>query len=192
MKYIKTYERIVTLDLDDSDLRKMITQAIYSQPNKISLIKSILESGYDPNNYEARSFLFRIVTMDRDTSSVINEYLKMMSLFIEHGADLNDAGFDGDLLTAIVEDSSEDINGIRTLKDGANYLRRRKEYIRFLIKAGSDLSNKDFSFFKSLEALKKKRNIGKTAEDILNMAIEEKPEAYEKYLISKDIKKFNL
>ena len=184
MKYIKTYEALVTLELDQKDLVKIMDNAMMDK--KLILIRSLLQNKFDPDYRRQRS----------DNTLVLRaahaKDIDIVKLFIEFNCDLNlKVGYSSPQKT-IIEDILERVIQLQhssTLKDAAIELERYMDIIILLIKSGAKITN---PFMTELNSLRKRRNINITAEKLFNRIITEAPQEYKDYQLELTTDKYNL
>ena len=82
MKYLKTYEDIVTFDLNDNEKKELISMAI--ERGNINILKSLLDNGYLPDYIDD---IQPIITIQYHIEN--NYSLDMIKLFIDHGYNVN-------------------------------------------------------------------------------------------------------
>lgn len=182
MRYLKTYEEIITLDLDDSDKMTLLTNGLNN--GKVKLVKDILSSGIDPNTLSQTHNL--PILLDEITKDKPN--LEMIQMIIDSSADVN---FMVNGNTPIICCS------IYYIKS-ATHKGKLLEIIRKMLRAGADLFvvSKSFpynDFFGYLEIQKNRNYITQAFIDKLMKIIkEESPEQYDKYHIMIAAKKYNV
>lgn len=181
MKYIKTYEDIVTLDLNNSQKEKLMEMAI--EQDEVSIVKGLLDSGYMPNFIQDVQSVIATQTL---TTSI---NLDIVKLFIDYGYNVNLKDKEGDTAltcsTYILKKQTGDI-----------YV----EMIKMLIKAGADTTiivdkgdeDEDwkYDFYDRLEETERLSKPLK--KKILDFIKKEAPEQYNYYLMKQNVKKYNL
>ena len=175
MKYIKTYEKLIALELDNDDLIKIMNDAMSDQ--KIPLIRSLLENGFNPNFNTNYPLVLR---------SAVKKNIELVKLFIEFNANLNLEIYKQSMLLYILENP---IKSNATLTSAAKELNQLIDIIILLIKSGSEIKD---DFMNELNSLRKRRNIGSTAQKLKDRIINECSEQYDKYLLNQNINKYNL
>lgn len=175
MKYIKTFEKSVTLNITDKEEIKLMEYALDNEV--ISIVKSLLDNKFNPNTL-----------IDGDSMLIYYIYGRninydIIKLLLDYGADVN----------LKVNDNPPII-----LSYAGNYTTKNnsKEYIelfRLFLKYGAKLFVEDedgLDFFETIEmnsSLNKK-----TKKEILNIVKEESPEQYQEYISRLTAKKYNL
>lgn len=175
MKFIKTYESIITLDLNKKEEIKLMEYAL--EENVISIVKGLLDNNFDPNTLIQGDSMLIYYIYGRDIN------LKIVKLLLDYGADVN----------LIVGNNTPII-----LSYAGNYTKRinSNEYIelfRLFMKANVKLFVEDedgLNFFDHLENNSSMNK--KTKKEILNIVKEESPEQYQEYIGRKTAIKYNL
>ena len=177
MKYIKTFEKLITLDLEQKELNLLMSDALSN--NNLTVIRSLLENGYDPDSKDYGNFLIQ--------RAADKPNIEMVKLFIEFDANLNTINNKG--YSIIMEILNDSLDNESTLIASALRLQKYFETIILLIKSGEEIDEK---FITLLNSLRKRRNIGGTAENLFNRIVTECPKEYERYEINIQRNKFNL
>lgn len=183
MKYIKTFEDLITLDLEEKDLARVMDDAMTDQ--NVRLIKNLLENGFDPN---CRVTSARPYVLGAAEKCFYNDYeksLETVKLFIKFGANLNIIPYNTILEILL----GKPIYNTSTLTAAAVQLKQVSEILIILIKSGARITEK---FMTELNSIRKRRNIGKTAEELYHRIMNECAEEYERYELSIQTNKFNL
>lgn len=175
MKYIKTFEKSVTLNITDKEEIKLMEYALDNEV--ISIVKSLLDNKFNPNTLIDGDSMLTYYIYGRNINYDI------IKLLLDYGADVN----------LKVNDNPPII-----LSYAGNYTKNNnsKEYIelfRLFLKYGAKLFVEDedgLDFFETIEmnsSLNKK-----TKKEILNIVKEESPEQYQEYISRLTAKKYNL
>jgi len=175
MKYIKKFEKLITLDLEQKELDLLMGNAVST--NNLIVIRSLLDNGFDISSNQKVPLIFK---------AAYKNNIEMVKLFSEFGANLNIKNHNKSIIMTILSDSI-DMN--QTLTGAANNLKKYFEIIILLIKLGEEI---DEDFMTELNNLKNKRNIGRTADELYSLIINECPKEYERYEIYKTSNKFNI
>lgn len=178
MKYIKTYEDIVTLDLNNSQKEKLMEMAI--EQDEVSIVKGLLDSGYMPN------FIQDVQSVIATQTLTMSINLDIVKLFIDNGYNVNLRDREGD-----------------TTLTSSTYIFRKKtddkyfEMFKMLIKAGADTSvivdkGEDwrYDFYDRLE--ESERMSKSLKKKILDFIKKEAPQQYNYYLMKQYVKKYNI
>lgn len=180
MKYLKTYEALITLDLDQEEMSLLMNDAI--ENNKIGLVESLLKNGFDPNYRELRNDEPLILTVAYNG----DEEIEIVKLFIKYNADLNIVIDDSTILDDLLTYCDE----VKTLKDITKYLLKISNVIILLIQSGANITQ---AFMEELNQLTiRHKNISKIAIDIMQRIKNECSEQYKIYKLSLTAKKYNL
>ena len=181
MRHLKTYEALITLNLEQNDLILLMDDAV--SKNKPYLVKTLLQNGLDPNyrpNINNSTQILKAAYYG-DTK------LEIVKLFIEYGADLNITTDNKTMIEMLLENIRVDY---QTLQEAAKDLQRMSNVIILLIKSGEEISPK---FMEDLLSLTKRhKNIRTTAIELFDRIKNECTEQYEKYLLDMESKKYNL
>lgn len=188
MKYIKTFEKYIDVELDENDQVYLMTEYIReyavskNDEYKKSLydkMKNLFENGLDPNSTYPNSSVPFIYIFERE--NVYN--LDIMKLFVKHG-------LSGKIAKTIIDSDisysfgSRKLPKIMTLLDtDVNLLDK--------IKSGSNTFDK-LNFFEAMDKLKERDDMKDSVEKLLKEVKLKKPEQYKKYLINKEAEKYNL
>lgn len=178
MKYLKTFEDLVTLDLNNTQKEKLMNLAI--ENDEVSIVKGLLDSGYMPD------FLDDLQTIIATQSYTTSINLEIVKLFIDHGYNVNLRNKEGDTVL------TNSIYNFRKKSDDKYFA-----MFKMLIKAGADTSvfvdkgeDWKYDFYYLLDesdrltkTLKKK---------ILDFLKNEAPKQYDYYLMKKNVNKYNL
>jgi len=179
MKYIKTYEDKVTVDLKEDEKIFLMQHAARTQ--NYSMLKRLLEAGFNVNI--AISSNSSNTTLLYEEAIKKNPDLEIIQLYIDYGANVNytDTYHAYPLAMFILRAATTTTNK-QTLV----------EILIKLIKAGANFNAKfiDETFFDLLERRLEKNK--KIKDKILNAVKEFAPAQYKEYEISKDSKKYNL
>lgn len=175
MKYLKTFEKSITLDLNNKEERNLMEYALENEV--VSIVKSLLDNKFDPNTLIGGDSMLIYYIYGREIN------LEIIKLLLDYGANVN--------LTI-------NNNPPVILSYAGNYTKKNnsKEYIeilRLFLKAGAKLFIEDedgLNFFETIEmngSLNKK-----TKKELLNIVKEESPEQYQEYIARKESTKYNL
>lgn len=179
MKYIKTYEDKVTVDLKDDEKKFLMRHAAETQ--NYSMLKRLLEAGFNPN----------IAIDDTSTQKTLlyNEAIRkdpnlaIIQLLIDYGADVN-----------YIDTYKAYPLAMFILRASINSTDKYKlvEILTKLIIAKTNLNAKFMgeTFFNVLE--RKLENNKKLKDKLLKVIKEVLPEQYKEYEISRDSNKYNL
>lgn len=175
MKYLKTYESTITLDLDEYDQEKLMEYALDN--DKVNIVKGLLDNKFDPNHL-----------IDREPMIVYNNGrvdLRIIELLIKYGADVNLVANDNPIIITTIFNYHKKLNT-------NDFIDR----LRLLIKSGANLfatSEYGYNFFDEIDdKFENSRITIKTIKAILNMIKEESPEQYKEYEARKEAIKYNL
>jgi len=191
MKYLKTFEKHIKLDLDDNDQIYLMTQYIKEydtstlSDKKIILykIKKLFVNGFDPNTNFIDSNL-PFVTILNKTSRYYHELLELFVKFglsglISHTILLNH------VIPWLGTDSYNSIKKLKLLLDSD---------IDLLVKIESKITrHNNLNIFEIIDNNIEKEKISKkVADKIFDVIRIKKPEQYKQYLIQKEANKYNL
>ena len=191
MKYIKTFEKHITLSLDDTDQVFLMTQYIneydrvdnYQKKIFINRIKNLFKNGFDPNvNFVNSSVPFAFI-LER-TAQFYNELLEIFVRF----------GLNGTTAKKLLEN------------DVINFLRNDNFYfmkkLKILLDCDIDLLEKvelpypKYNGLNIFQMIDMKLTDGiisiKYYEKVIDIIKSKKPEQYEQYLTQKEANKYNL
>lgn len=203
MKYIKTFEKLIKLDLDDYDQISLMTQYINeydnifnnknrnnihpvnSSDNKKNIllkIKNLFKNGFDPNiNFIGSDTPF-VYILDRQSKY----YIELLELFVYFG--LNGRIANDIIANDTIHWSMSDVSMLKKLKILLN------SDVNLLEKLKSTITRyNNMSIFDAIdEKIITDKISKKVADKIFNIISNKKPEQYKIYLMKKDGKKFNL
>jgi len=177
MKHLKTYEDMVSFDLDEEEKMKLIEMAI--EKDNINILKSLLDTGYLPDFIDGQQSIITIQSHIENSNS-----LDMIKLFIDHGYDIDQKDKDGN--TSL-------INSIFNFKKNSDV--KFLKMLEIIIGADADTTiiNDDGEDFYDILDYSLDRIIKKSLkQDILNLIKIKKPDQYEYYLMRKNMKKYNI
>lgn len=184
MKYLKTFEDLVTLDLNNEQKERLLIIAI--ENDEVSIVKGLLDSGYMPN------FIYNLQTIIATQSYTTSINLDIVKLFIDAGYNVNLRNKDGDtVLTNSIYNFRKNVQ--RNQRSDDKYF----EMFKMLIKAGADTSvlvdkgeDWKYDFYDLLEEIER---IPKTLKKKMLIFLKtEAPEQYDHYLMKKNVDKYNL
>ena len=178
MKYLKTYEALITLDLDQEELELLMDDAI--ENDKIKVVESLLKNGFDPNH---RNF-----TKDEPLilTAAYEENIEIVKLLIKYNADLNIIVDDSTIIESILTYCVDS----NTLKGITKNLLVHSDVMILLIQSGVNITQK---FMEDLNGLKTRhKRISDIAIKLLNRIKEECSEQYKIYKLSLTANKYNL
>ena len=178
MKYLKTYEALITLDLDQEELELLMDDAI--ENDKIKVVESLLKNGFDPNH---RNF-----TKDEPLilTAAYEENIEIVKLLIKYNADLNIIVDDSTIIESILTYCIDS----NTLKGITKNLLVHSDVMILLIQSGVNITQK---FMEDLNGLKTRhKRISDIAIKLLNRIKEECSEQYKIYKLSLTANKYNL
>jgi len=178
MKYLKQYEAYIEMYLDDDDQLTLMKE--YLDNEDLSKINKILNSGFDPNTkYGIHPVIYDLQDKNKDKSNS-----NILKSFIEHG-------LDNKIITIFLYN---ELNWTRYAVDKLNLL----EISKICIKSGADLFY-DYGLYSDFfDMIEKKKTTFKSlftekfVNDLMSIIKEEASEQYDKYIIQKNSKKFNI
>jgi len=182
MKYLKTYEKMMSLDLDIDEQETLMTMAIDQE--KISLIEGLFQNGFDPNHITSDYGIPLLLYPLADVTKNLN--IEIIRLLISNGADVN-----------LIVNGSPLISDALILYNkrvkNEDYTNKYLEIIRLLIKSGANLSIKNEENENTFDIIENMINWGsfkpRFAKKLLNIIKEEAPEQYGIHITSK---KYNI
>lgn len=178
MKYIKTFETLITLDLDESFQADIMELALSKR--KILIVEELLNNGFDPNKMISGVPLL--------IHSFINNYhrvdIEILELIIDKGADVN-------MYVGTIPFMSEVIYSYDKKFDDHVFLK----VFRLFLRKGANLflNHKHYSdnwnTFDVIEDKIENKKINKNLTiKLFDIIKEEVPEQYEEYITMKKIK----
>ena len=180
MKYIKTYEKVISLNLDDEDQKIIFYHALNN--DKVQIVKDLLKHGMNPNlkDKEYSSYPILLAQCLRYKPNI-----EIIQLLIDAGADAN-AIIYGEtvLIQEILINMKKNTNKTALIK-----------IFEILIKSGADINKKsrNFDFFDGIDQEFQFGYLTKGFVDRLMKMIKEiAPEKYEQHIMEKDADKYNL
>ena len=185
MKYIKTYENVISIDLDDEAKEVILHHALAT--GKVQIIKDILKNGVDPNIMDNVYKSYPILAAQCEKNK---PNLEIIQSLIDAGANVNYMMY-GDIKIPLISWIADNIrsNTSKTLL---------MEVFRKLIKAGADLNKRaayhdKYNFFDEINAKHESKYLTNGFVDRLMKMIQiEAPDQYEIHLMENDVAKYNL
>ena len=166
MKYLNTYEKMISLDLDNDDQEELMLRAL--SDSKIKIIEGLLDNGFNPNHIE--SDLGEPILIHQIANGNKHLNIDIIKLLINKGADVNLIINESPLITDAIYLYNKN-NKNEEYKN--NYL----EIIRLLIKSGANLLIKNEYNENTFDMIQKSIEYNhfskKFAEKLLNIIKEE-------------------
>jgi hypothetical protein len=194
MKYLKTFEKHITLELDDSNqvflMNRYITEYDRSDINEkkifINRIKNLFKNGFDPNvNFVDSNvpFVFILETTE-------HFYDELLEVFVKYGlsGEIAKELILSDIMSNLDDSNVKFLKKLKViLNTDINFLEKQsfpdKSYIKY---------NK-LNFFEILDKKVEGNEISrKYADRLFDIIKNKKPEQYQQYLIQKNANKYNL
>lgn len=181
MKYIKTYEQRISIDLDRRTTDILLNHAL--SRHDLRLMRQLIEGGIDPNYDKLGHPLLVIEATKNDPN------LEMVKLLIELGADVNfvDKYNNSSLIHRI----------FRSMKNTSK--NKLLELVRILLEKGANLlvsDTWDWSGKNSIEIIEDSKESKEISNGFYNKLIklikELAPDQYEQYKLEADSNKYNL
>jgi hypothetical protein len=191
MKYLKTFEKHITIELDDNDqvylmseyIREYDRTDLIEKKSILSKIKNLFKNGFDPNiNFVDSSIPF-VFILERLT----RYYNEILEVFVKYG-------LSGNIAKKILE--SDSIHWLN--RDNLNFIKK----LKILIETDVNLLEKiestipRYNGLNILEVIEDKLRTDRISKEksdrIFDIIKNKKPEQYKEYLIKKDSKKYNL
>jgi hypothetical protein len=191
MKYLKTFEKHITIELDDNDqvylmseyIREYDRTDLIEKKSILSKIKNLFKNGFDPNiNFVDSSIPF-VFILERLT----RYYNEILEVFVKYG-------LSGNIAKKILE--SDSIHWLN--RDNLNFIKKLKILIEtdvnLLEKIESSIPR--YNGLNILEVIEDKLRTDRISKEksdrIFDIIKNKKPEQYQQYLIQKNANKYNL
>jgi hypothetical protein len=191
MKYLKTFEKHITIELDDNDqvylmseyIREYDRTDLIEKKSILSKIKNLFKNGFDPNiNFVDSSIPF-VFILERLT----RYYNEILEVFVKYG-------LSGNIAKKILE--SDSIHWLN--RDNLNFIKK----LKILIETDVNLLEKiestipRYNGLNILEVIEDKLRTDRISKEksdrIFDIIKNKKPEQYQQYLIQKNANKYNL
>jgi hypothetical protein len=191
MKYLKTFEKYITIELDDNDqvylmseyIREYDRTDLIEKKSILSKIKNLFKNGFDPNiNFVDSSIPF-VFILERLT----RYYNEILEVFVKYG-------LSGNIAKKILE--SDSIHWLN--RDNLNFIKK----LKILIETDVNLLEKiestipRYNGLNILEVIEDKLRTDRISKEksdrIFDIIKNKKPEQYQQYLIQKNANKYNL
>lgn len=181
MKYIKKFEEVISIELDDESKRFVLMNSL--ERGKVQTVKDILKNGVDPNSLGVYNFPILLGESIKNRPN-----LEIIQAIIDAGADVNFyVGDNTPIIVLIIKEVKSNTNKGILL-----------EIIRKMVKAGANLHLRENSwlnhnFFDAVNLMVERNYLTKAFFDkVINVIKVESPEQYEHYLMDIKVKKYNL
>jgi hypothetical protein len=194
MKYLKTFEKHITIELNDNDQVYLMSEYIREYDRSdinekmifINRIKNLFKNGFDPNvNFvdSNEPFVFILEITE-------HFYDELLEVFVKYGlsGEIAKELILSDIMSNLDDSNVKFLKKLKViLNTDINFLEKQsfpdKSYIKY---------NK-LNFFEILDKKVEGNEISrKYADRLFDIIKNKKPEQYQQYLIQKDANKYNL